>query len=150
MPSLQQQYDDAMLTADISSKQLESRLSRVLGALARVADELDAGRVANARNACHAAVDAVKSAQTVIQARDLTLWRQERLEADRARSEQQQVLTQKLAAAKALLLDAGWEREALAEHLKANAPAGRQLARRSFRERNARKRAKRGEEASRG
>jgi hypothetical protein len=140
MASFQQEYDEAMFIADIASKQLERRLSRVMGAVARVTEELDAGHVANARNACQGAVDAVKSAQTVIQARDLTLWRQERQEADKARSEQQQVLTQKLAAAKALLLDAGWEREALEEHLKANAPTGRALARRSFREREARKR----------
>ncbi len=135
MPSQRQEYEDAMLTADVSIRVLQGRLDKLRGVLVNLAETLEKENLRSAKEACAAALLRVKDLDGAFHSPDLAQWRGERGAAQNRARAQQEVLARKLAAAKQLLLDLGWERDVLEAHLKAAAPVGRQLAKAAHRER---------------
>ena len=140
MPSVQQEYQDAMATADIIARRLERNVTKLRETIERIHREAESAKPKAVLGYCRTALIQMQGLMVNIHTPDLSKWRQEHAAAEKARHDQQEVLTRKLARAKELLLDAGWDKEALEVDLKANAPQGRQLAQRSYRERAARKR----------
>lgn len=148
MPNIGQEYDEAMKTADVAVRNAERRVSKVEVALAKAILELRESRIGNGMCCIESAQRSLKDLQHGLHSPDLARWRQERAETDSTRRRHLEILTQKLLAAKKLLVEAGWDAELLEEHLKANAPEGRRLAQRKFQIREARKRLNITEQAS--
>jgi hypothetical protein len=118
MPSVRQEYEDAMVTADVSIRVLEGRLEKLREVLVNLAETLEKENLRSAKGACAAALLRVKDLHGALHSPDLAQWRGERGAAHNRARAQQEVLARKLAAAKQLLLDLGGERDALEAHLR--------------------------------
>lgn len=107
-----------MATADVVLRKLVRRATKVRSCAERVGAANASRKVKETDNAVHGMYCCVDSLVAELESPPITRWRQEQRAKETARGEQQAILQRKLAKAKALLVDAGWDSEQLEVELK--------------------------------